>query len=538
VRDERRNTGLGWVWPLLLLAAAGIVVVFPAGYVVRDVVLGLLRGAQRPVPLSGVLVGRTVAVVVVITVLATALGWPAAWASRRLPGRALVILLVPMLLPSYLAYAGWGPLRAPGTWLGDLLLRGPPGAGAGANWYPVVAGRVQAVLGLVLWVWPLAAVVMAMAVRRIDQSVLDSMRMESLAWWRRVLETVRMARVGVAAALGVVGLVMLGSAVPLHVAQFDTLAIGLWRRMDEIPYQEHWRIWAGFWPLILIAIGGAWTVSRRIGPGEAAPVTGGEQGSWLSTASIAAAAVWGLSVLVPLGLLLANLRHAGSLLTFLKANRSAVISSAVDSTWVAVIAAAMACAVWFGLGNSARWRRATVLACGLFLVAGLVPGILVGSATAHAWGSGGWFGWVGDSRAIVVLGHLGRFGCVACLGGWLLARTEPAGVRDLRLIDAGGSGRGWAESAFRPRIGIIVALALAAGMLSFHEIEATVMLQPPSSSGGGFAWKLLQALHFNREEDLVAAMLLVVGAGLAAAALVLALWPRAAGPRRGVPAAD
>jgi hypothetical protein len=49
-----------------------------------------------------------------------------------------------------------------------------------------------------------------------------------------------------------------------------------------------------------------------------------------------------------------------------------------------------------------------------------------------------------------------------------------------------------------------------------------VMLRPASASGGGFSWKLLQALHFNREDDLVAGMLLLVGAGLAVGAGVVA----------------
>jgi hypothetical protein len=67
------------------------------------------------------------------------------------------------------------------------------------------------------------------------------------------------------------------------------------------------------------------------------------------------------------------------------------------------------------------------------------------------------------------------------------------------------------------------AVSVTCGILSFHEIESAVMLQPPTSVGGGFAWRMLQALHFNREEDLVPAMVTVLAIGIAAAALVVAL---------------
>lgn len=67
------------------------------------------------------------------------------------------------------------------------------------------------------------------------------------------------------------------------------------------------------------------------------------------------------------------------------------------------------------------------------------------------------------------------------------------------------------------------AVSVACGILSFHEIESAVMLQPPTSVGGGFAWRMLQALHFNREEDLVPAMVTVLEIGIAAAGMVVAL---------------
>jgi len=124
---------------------------------------------------------------------------------------------------------------------------------------------------------------------------------------------------------------------------------------------------------------------------------------------------------------------------------------------------------------------------------------------------------------VVVIGHVARFAFVAVLAGWFLARGEARELRDLRMMDAGSSARGWLEAALPPQAGVVAGTAVAMALLSFHEIEATVMPQPPTSAGGGFAWKVLQALHFNREEDLVPAMVIVMGVGLAAALAVVGL---------------
>jgi hypothetical protein len=123
---------------------------------------------------------------------------------------------------------------------------------------------------------------------------------------------------------------------------------------------------------------------------------------------------------------------------------------------------------------------------------------------------------------VVVLGHLARFGFVAVLAGWWLARTEGRELREMRVMDGGGA-RGWVEAGLWPRAGLVAGVGVACGLLSFHEIEATVMLQPPTSMGGGFAWKVLQALHFAREEDLVPAMLIVMVVGLGLALGVVGL---------------
>jgi len=77
-------------------------------------------------------------------------------------------------MPSYLAYSGLGLVRDPTTALGSWLARGPA---TGSNWYPILADRVLAVVGLALWAWPIAWLILTTATRRIDDNLLDALHL-------------------------------------------------------------------------------------------------------------------------------------------------------------------------------------------------------------------------------------------------------------------------------------------------------------------------------------------------------------------------
>jgi hypothetical protein len=115
---------------------------------------------------------------------------------------------------------------------------------------------------------------------------------------------------------------------------------------------------------------------------------------------------------------------------------------------------------------------------------------------------------------------------VGVLVGWWLAATEGRWARDLRRMEVGEHFRGWWEAAIRPQVGLIAAGGLIAAMLSFHEIEATVLVQPASASGGSFAWQMLQWLHFARMDELAMGVLMVVGMGVGGLALTCLLLNR------------
>ena len=512
---------------MAIALAAAACIGYPAVWLLITVIVGVNRRAADVHGPSWALIARTLWVSGFVGAMATCLAVPVAWACRRLPRRAFLFLLLPMFLPSYLAYAGWGLLRAPNTPLGEFLLRGPPGATPGGNWYPVAASAIQAHLGLILWSWPIAALILAAAWRRFDESTLDALRLEPIGRLGRGFQIASMSVAALLGAFGAVALVMLGSAVPLHVAQFDTLAIGVWRALDETSYKDHWTVWIRAWPLLVIAgATGVWLLRRLRTDAhlEANPPRGIVI---LSPSSWVAAVIWTVSVLVPFGLLIANLRSIRSLVTFVRVSVDPIRTSLEVAAAVACLGAVLIGATWIAAGARGLWRAVAGAGLLAFLVAGLSPGVLLGSAAAHAWNHPA-LAVVYDTPVIVVLCHLARFGFLACMTGMSLARAE-GGLRDMRSLDAGDSLRGWLVAAAPPQLGVMAGMGVAMGLLSLHEIETTIMVQPPSAAGGGLAWKLLQALHFNREDDLIPAMVFLVGTGLVIATISVLLAGR--GPK-------
>jgi ABC-type Fe3+ transport system permease subunit len=455
-------------------------------------------------------VARSLGYGLVIGVLATAIGWPAAWVMGRArgSGRALAWALagVPLLMPMYLAYAGWGLIRGPGTWAADLLARGPA-------WWSEAAGRGLAVLGLSLWAWPLAAGVLAMGVVRTSGALIDALALEPAGIVRRQLVLASMLRGWIVLAVLVVAGVMLGSAVPLHLAQVPTAAIQLWTFLSLAGSARE--TWLAGGPLLLAAgvMGagaGAWLArdGRRDEAGladEGARRTGAIAGMGLALAA---------SVLGPLAMFAVNLRDWSSVPAFWRANWAGARESLITGAWVGLMG--MLACVLVMLARTCgrgRWVGGAAVACAAGLVAlGLAPGVLVGRAVLGLETLARTLGLEWDGRGWLVLAHAGRFAMVGALVGLMLARGEGEDERGARLLSAGRGVRGAAVLRLRPAIGAVAGVGLACAALSVHEIEATVQLGRPGVMN--LAQTLLSALHFARDEQLCAACLSLMSAGV------------------------
>lgn len=514
---------------ILVCAAAFVLVAMPAAGLIRR--LGAMprpdAAAERVDPFrewSGVwALVQTVLWCGLIGLTASGLAIVWAWWMRGLGRRARVwamgIGLAPLLLPSYLAYAGWNLLRSPGTWLGDALAVAPVAIAANA-W------RAFALAGLTLWVWPLALLVLAPAATRIPQSVLEAMRADGAATRVVARHVLRILAPDIARAAALVALVMAGSAIPLHVAQVYTYSIWLWSELNRVPDVRG--VWLASWPLWAVAAAGSMFVVRalpgagRDGGAESADAAGVSRGGGMSLLLTAfAATLWSCSVIVPLLLFVLSVREVSAFAEFWSQSGAAVGRSALVAAWTGALGALVLLATWAVVScrRSAEGGRAAWQAVIWLTMIGLAPGVLVGSAMSLAAPASG--------AGLVVLTHLARFAFVGALLGWWLGASEPGDLRDAREIDGGSTFMGWLIACVRPRWTAAVGAAVAMAMLSLHEIESTVQVLPPGLDN--LAQYLLDQLHYLRQDQLAAAGASMTAIGLAGAVvggLLLAKAPR------------
>lgn len=461
-------------------------------------------------------VGRTLGCVSVIAVLAVALGLPAGWLLRRRAPALVALGLVPLLMPTYLVYSGWGLLRGPGTWVGDALGRAPPAVSVGVN-------QVLAIVGMALWAWPIAALVIGLAARRVPGVLLDALAMEPASAWQRIRMLLAMLRSGVIGAFGVVAVVMTGSAIPLHLAQVRTYAIDLWTVLSLTP--DIRGVWLRAVPLLAVAIVGG-VVLRRVVSRRLPSVEMGDDGQtprMPRLAGVLAGVVWMLSVCVPLVLFAAMLKHTASIWEFWHFAGSAVLRSVAVSACVGVGVGIIAMLAFASGSMRLRGMSGVLLSAASagLIACTLVPGMLVGVAGQGFWNAPWMPSPVYSSIVPLAWAHVARFGGVGVLVGLWLSRRESEDERAARELIAGDGLHAWWVIRGRPVLGIIVGVACAAAALSLHEIEAAVTLQAPGPTS--VAQYLLDKLHYARDEQLCAACLNLLGIGvlLAGAAAVL-----------------
>lgn len=535
----------GAFWPraasVFLLVAVVWIVLIPGGYEA----IHTLRHARAAPQAAWETVARVATLqiiantgvyVVVIALAAVLTALPAAWLlgrrwtgpARRGSGAWIGLVASPLLLPSYLAYAGWGLLRGPNSWLGDFLARQTP---AWSLW----ADKVSAVWGMTLWVWPLAALVLAASIRKIPPELPELARLDAPSWRGRTLALAAELRAGLLAGTGLVALLTLGSAIPLNVAQVPTYAIQLWAVMQLSP--DTTGVWIAAIPLFVVAVVAAWMivriVERRLAlvpESGGGPAEGGQRTPWARRGTIA---VWMLSVVVPLGTFAWSLGDWRSVPMFWRTSGAGVAQSLRIAAVCGGAAAVLLLATWLAVDLGGRTGRAIArVTLGVFLFSGIVPGVLVGACMSSAWSSPSLDGLV-SGVWLVVFTHLARFGFVAALGGWWLASVQSREQRWNRDLDGGVTLAAWGAVTLRPQAATVAGFALAVGALSFHEIESTVYVLPPGLAN--LPQQLLDFLHYARDEQLSAAAVNMLGVGTlvaVGAAWLISAGSRARGDRR------
>ncbi|MFK7760208.1 MAG: hypothetical protein AB8C13_09710 [Phycisphaerales bacterium] len=517
--DQHQRRGSGGVIVACLLVGLMVLVfapvVFGAGQGINSDSIregfGLIRSGGfvlflRSLLIAGLISGLAVILGVPLAKLMIegARGWSASF--------ALVVGFVPLWLPSYALYGAMNLARAPDTLVGNWLVSYSTSS-PDRRWVTIWAGYLIAVLGLSLWGSVIAAAVIASGSKR-QTIYTDMMDLEPAGIVTRARVWVGMHRGAVARAWGVVGLVMLGSGVPLHLAQLDTWSIVVWRALSERGPDSWGAVWVLGSPMVLIGIAGAWWVTHRVvlDPtsreiGERGHDDVGDDQSQRGAGRlvlILAGVVWVLAAVVPAAVLSVSIDDWRSMGLFWTERRDALMHSGSIGFGVGIVGCMCSAGVACVLGDRSRFVRRVGVGCVFMGMSGaLVPGVLVGSSIAGA--GGVYSGVIGEFA-----GLLARVLVIGVVVGAVVAGRERGELVSQRW-SVGSGVLGWWMVHGKRAILAYLGAGVLCGLLAVHEIEASVMITRAGVST--MSQGLLADLHYARLERLSAALLNLMGAG-------------------------
>jgi ABC-type Fe3+ transport system permease subunit len=445
--------------------------------------------------------------------------------SRR--GQLLVAILIsPMWLPATMVYAAGNLMRAPDTIVGRALITYSTSS-EDLRWLTIWAGYTIAIVGLAIWSAPIAGLLIGSGMGFRSNTYDEMIALEPVGIARRSALWVRLHLGVLGRAWVLVTVIMLGSAVPMHLSQLETWSIGIWRQLAERPIDQWGTVWLSAWPMVFVGICGAWVLTRTVVGKEKTNQCDdrGHAGQRVPRmVMIAALCVWTLGALVPLSAMLVTLDDFGSLIQFWRLESGAMRDSGTIALVTGLLTIVTAFLVAITLGApSVRIRRLGAAAVMMLCVLGFIPGVLIGAAVARSSLPGITDGWTGALLASCI-----RTAFLGAIIGAMCASAESVERKSIRWQIAGGSFGGWARTVL-PGIWMpILGAGLIGSIYSMYEIEASVMVRPPGMDN--LPQQLLSDLHYARLEQLSAAgvNLLIIGlaCSIAASLLVTKVRPK------------
>ncbi len=454
---------------------------------------------------------RSIAIACLIALVGMCMGIPLGrmLTSNQKP-LLLAVLLSPLWLPAIMLYAAGNLMRAPDTWLGSMIVSYSTSS-PDLRWITIWIGYAVAVLGLAIWSAPIAAVLIASGLGTRSNLYNEMIALEPVGIIRRAWLWMRIYQRVLFRAWILIAVLMLGSAVPMHLAQLETWSIVIWRQLAERSPEQWGIVWLSSWPTIFIAAIGAWVLTKAVITQRESSSTDdrGHTAEQLPKAVVLLAlAVWALGALLPLVAMFITLDDLGSILHFWKIQSAAVRDSGLIALFTGLFTFLVALLVAITLANPSRTSRKLGAICVLSLcILGLIPGVLVGAAVARLPIDGFTSTWFATLLASCI-----RTSFLGAIVGSLCASSESIERQSIRWQLAGPSLVGWFQTRFPSIFMPLLGSGLIGMIYSFSEIEAAIMVRSPSMHN--LPQQLLSDLHYARLEQLSAAGINIIVFGL------------------------
>ena len=475
--------------------------------------------------------------------VATLLAWPVGRAVGRalaspMGGRmhagriAIVVLLAAIVLPPWLVYYALWSQCGPGTVLGDYA----------ATHQAVGTLRIALLaIALVLWGFAPASAIVAMTYASGEPR---AVMLESLDGWshtRRLRAALRRDATALLTAMLLISMVLLSETVAFDLAQVVTYGFEL-RTLDATgaPPMEVCRRAI---PAVLLAIVGAFCSVRLVAslanPNALQRVRSHESPrAWRTIAMCAAVLV----TAIPACLVLWNGASLLDVARFSRMHGNQAIAMVAVAIASGLLGAALAAAASITVRTTRNCVLFTSIAVSALIALATSPATIVALLLEAAFnrptlgfGIGSALIGVYDSAGIVVLGLVARTGGWAMLVGMLVGLATSGRGLMLGSLDGPSVLATWRASrrtiAIAASIGGTVACA---GSLA--ELGTTSRLAPPSFDS--LATSILNAIHYQRQETVMLAVVFLAGGALLFGIIGLWVWGRCSAFRNATRAAS
>jgi ABC-type Fe3+ transport system permease subunit/sugar lactone lactonase YvrE len=432
--------------------------------------------------------------------------------SRKSKDLLLLLLLMPLVLPRYVLYYAWTLLLSPTTNLGRYFSTNPELAR--------FVGTFTSSMVLVLWYWPLAGLLIGQGWRNIDRQIWDCARLDAGNF--QVFKKITLPLLGrcMCLAFGVCFVLLLSEFTTFHLAGIQTIGTEM-AVLYEMTGLASSLIRAA-WPVIIVAF----ILSIVLGKSTRSwdPTTAPEGAMELKSHRWQWCVVFTLvavSLLIPILLLIGSVTNTYAFKTFFKLHMDELAWSLA----IAVVAALVSYLIAIGALLLEKLTKiglilSIVVHTTIFL-AMLVPASLVAASLLKIMAICNLPVFFRQSWYIVSMGQAGRFSGVALI---LLILTKASHERQLSEM-ASLDGASWLKSwwyVHLPRIWRLFAGAfLLILMFSITELSATMVLLPAGLPN--FAQRLLNQMHYARDQQVIASCLILICLFLTLAAFLVLL---------------
>ncbi|MCF7972527.1 MAG: SMP-30/gluconolactonase/LRE family protein [Phycisphaerae bacterium] len=402
-------------------------------------------------------------------------------------------LILPLVLPRYVLYYAWTLLLSPTGPLGSTLSQTPDTARTVAHGVTIMT--------LALWYWPLAALLVAQAQRLIDRDLWDIACLEAAPRQRLWSVTVPMMWRPAALAFAVCFLLVLSEFTTFHLSGLRTVGSEL-----AVVYEltgSTGAVARAAVPLVVPAMAGALALTWAAGHWQS---QAREEASFRPVRFgliLFSGLLWCVSIVCPVILLLCHVRSTSPFVQFLTLH----MDDLVASLGVAITAAVVACvlsAVPGCAGRLAGWMVTGSLFLVLFLPASVMAVALLKMVTIVPGLRPLRMSWV-----LVAVGQGVRFAGVGLLVRQLLRSTSRRDLREAAALDGASGLTRWWHVDLPCTWPVLAAVLLLIMMFSLTELSATMVLLPPGVPN--FAQRLLNQMHYARDEHVIASCLILVG---------------------------